>query len=145
MYADDNSGTLALNYATSIDSLAGSWVLGNTKMDSSPLDLQNGTLYSHNTSLPIYHCPADKSTINGTQTIRNRSYAMCGWLHSDQYYYPVIPIKYSDLHNPGPSRTFVLIDENQDSIDNGLLSVRARPVNGNGIICRPAGIAMVAL
>jgi prepilin-type N-terminal cleavage/methylation domain-containing protein/prepilin-type processing-associated H-X9-DG protein len=123
MYPDDNGGILALNDATSDDSLAGSWILGNTKFDTNVSDIQGGSLYPYSKSMAIYHCPADKSLINGTQTLRNRSYAMCGWLHSDQYYYPVIPVKYTDFINPGPASTFVLIDENQDSIDNGLFSV----------------------
>src|ERR1043166_6155150 len=58
-----------------------SWCPDHARTDTNTVDLQSGVLFPYNTSVAIYHCPADKSTIE-TETgelltqLRNRSYNM---------------------------------------------------------------------
>ena len=75
----------------------------------------------------IYRCPADRSMAPfGAKSFpRVRSMSMSCWMNyilnvdigQDKY---VIFRKYSDIVNPGPSMTWVLIDEREDSINDAL-------------------------
>jgi prepilin-type N-terminal cleavage/methylation domain-containing protein/prepilin-type processing-associated H-X9-DG protein len=114
LYALDNDGTVPMNYG-----LPGSWVLGNAKLDTTSSNIQAGVLFPYSTSVAIYHCPADRSTIAGTAQQRFRSYAMCVWIHGDDVNAQPAVTKLSQLLRPGPARTFILADEHEGSIDNG--------------------------
>jgi prepilin-type processing-associated H-X9-DG protein len=75
----------------------------------------------------VYHCPADMSTaVNGGVTRpRVRSMSMNCWMNyllnvdigQDQY---IIFRKLGELKNPPPVKAWVLIDEREDSINDGL-------------------------
>lgn len=76
----------------------------------------------------IYKCPADKSTVNvkGTVMPRVRSMAMLSWVGGNDgkhtwYGGPEwrMYLKTSDMVDPGPSQTMVLLDEREDSINDG--------------------------
>ncbi len=96
--------------------------------------IQNGLIYPYVNSMAVYKCPADQSIIKfGSASMpKPRSFSMNCWLSP----YPGPPrledaatifggtpcrifFKESDLTAPGPSLTFVLIDENANSIDDG--------------------------
>ncbi len=94
-----------------------------------PSNIINGLLFPYNHSLPIYHCPADLSTLetpDGTPLpqLRWRSYNMSqsvnGYPQGDSEYFPLIPAwsKYTAVRQPVPSELFVLIDENADTIED---------------------------
>lgn len=91
-----------------------------------PSNIINGLLFPYNSSLGIYHCPADLSTLetaDGTPLPqpRWRSYNMSqsinGYPQGDPDYAPYIPTwtKYTQVRQPPPSQLFVLIDENSDT------------------------------
>jgi prepilin-type processing-associated H-X9-DG protein/prepilin-type N-terminal cleavage/methylation domain-containing protein len=91
-----------------------------------PSNIINGLLFPYNNSLPIYHCPADQSTLEtpGGQPLaqlRWRSYNMSqsvnGYPQGDPDYYPYIPawVKFTEVRHPTPAGLFVLIDENPDT------------------------------
>jgi len=75
----------------------------------------------------IYRCPADRSMAPFGAKLypRVRSMSMSCWMNyilnvdigQDKY---VIFRKYSDIVNPGPSMTWILIDEREDSINDAL-------------------------
>jgi prepilin-type N-terminal cleavage/methylation domain-containing protein/prepilin-type processing-associated H-X9-DG protein len=72
----------------------------------------------------IYRCPADKSqvTFNGAKYDRTRSISMNGWVgFSTRDWFGSPPyklnFKMTDLVNPGPSQTFVFIDERENTPD----------------------------
>ena len=75
----------------------------------------------------VYKCPAD--TFLSPQQVRAgfqeriRSIAMDAWLGAGEKYYTEVPPvkKMSDLHNPAPSMTWVLVDENPDSINDAMI------------------------
>ena len=105
-----------------------SWCQGDARNDTNTAALQQGLLYPHNKSPGIYHCPADYSTVDGFPNIyRNRSYNMSQSVNGlglllvppDNLAVDVIQrcfLKYSSITNPAPSRLFVFIDENAQTL-----------------------------
>jgi len=96
--------------------------------------IQVGLLYPYNKSVGIYLCPADQSSISSGGTIypHVRSMSMNAWIQP----LPVndstppwnngandsnlrIYLKDSDLTVPGPANTWLFIDENPCSINDG--------------------------
>jgi prepilin-type N-terminal cleavage/methylation domain-containing protein/prepilin-type processing-associated H-X9-DG protein len=118
-YADDHNGTVPMNHADALRSVTNSWILGNAKLDTNFLNIQSGVLFPYNTSVAIYHCPSDRSTISGTSNLRFRSCSMSAWIYGDDPAVTRPVTKVWQLVRPGPAGTFIFIDENEGSIDNG--------------------------
>jgi prepilin-type N-terminal cleavage/methylation domain-containing protein/prepilin-type processing-associated H-X9-DG protein len=147
MYNGDNNGNLApngeMNEGNSPPSLPASpdlqsggkwfqWCPGWLRAyDANATNLlQVGAIYPYVKTVAVYKCPADFSTIKiGTTRIaKPRSYSMNCWLNPFLKYDAAtlfggsparIFRKDSDITQPGPAMTFVLIDENANSIDDG--------------------------
>ncbi|MHC1763817.1 MAG: type II secretion system protein [Verrucomicrobiia bacterium] len=98
------------------------------------VNLQKSILWPYcGNSAGIFKCPADKSMVNvrGVRRPRVRTMSMLnymggrgnnealGW-NSDGWR---IYRKFSDIIDPGPSRTFVFLDEREDSINDGMFVV----------------------
>lgn len=116
----------------------GSWLTLNNKRDPNNW---NHELYTYKSQLwpycggssAIWKCPGDKSTaINaqGAAVPRIRSMSMNNWMGGPAWGNsgPARPassrgwqtfIKSSDMVNPGPSGSFVFLDEREDSINDG--------------------------
>ena len=138
MYVQDNRDQLP---GVSGGSFAGSntWVSGWLDFSNGNPDNTN-TLYLTDVRYSqigpyvqtpsIYRCPADRSIAPfGAKSLpRVRSMSMNCWMNylfdvaigQDKY---VIYRKYSDMVTPGPSMTWVLIDEREDSINDGMFVV----------------------
>jgi prepilin-type N-terminal cleavage/methylation domain-containing protein/prepilin-type processing-associated H-X9-DG protein len=130
LYAVDNRDLLPPN--NSIMSIQGgalstsvSWCPDHAATDTNTVDLQTGVLFQYNTSVAIYHCPADSSTVTGTTRLRNRSYNMSQSVNGDPDYWqiPVIPPtslpawrRFSEIVRPTPTQLFVFIDEHADTL-----------------------------
>jgi len=93
-----------------------------------PSNIINGLLYSYNTSLPIYHCPADLSMLQTPDgqplpQLRWRSYNMSQSINGfpggdpENIYFPSWE-KSTQVVQPPLSSLFVLIDENADTIED---------------------------
>ena len=108
-----------------------SWCPDHARTDTNTVALQSGVLFPYNTSPAIYHCPADKSTVetaDGQQTaqLRNRSYNMSQSVNGYPEYLAALGIqslidlpywkRLSDIIRPAPGRLFVFIDEHQDTL-----------------------------
>jgi prepilin-type N-terminal cleavage/methylation domain-containing protein len=149
MYTDDNSDTLlyASGWYPYTDPDPEVWVTGWLKWwDPSNRsnwdvnqDIKQSPLWRYcNGSAAIWRCPADHSgvTVNGQWRPRVRSMSMNIWVggfHGVDYGlsdgpgppYPRggglwrIYLKMGDMLDPGPSRTFLLLDMREDSIDVG--------------------------
>jgi prepilin-type N-terminal cleavage/methylation domain-containing protein/prepilin-type processing-associated H-X9-DG protein len=88
-----------------------------------------GSLGLYTLNGKIYHCPADNSRVayNGASYPRVRSISMNGWVGYDtrDWSQPAAPpfyklnVKLSDIVHPGPSGTWVFIDERENSINDG--------------------------
>jgi prepilin-type processing-associated H-X9-DG protein len=98
----------------------------DTEID--PSNIVNGLFFFYNKSLPIYHCPADLSTLQTPDgqplpQLRWRSYNMSqsinGFPWGDPYYlWTPSWEKYTQVVQPPPSSLFVLIDENAGTIQD---------------------------
>lgn len=135
MYAQDNEDRLALNKqsqagTTGIDK---TWVSGVLNMANSTDNtnrylLEQSQLYRYCNNLNVWRCPGDRSvsTHGGATYPRVRTLAMNCWLTEGRLAvspgYRVFK-KTSDLTVPGASRTWVLMDEREDSIDDGYFAV----------------------
>jgi prepilin-type N-terminal cleavage/methylation domain-containing protein/prepilin-type processing-associated H-X9-DG protein len=130
LYAVDNQDLLPPN--NSIMAIGGgalatsvSWCPDHAATDTNTVDLEKGVLFQYNTSVAIYHCPADRSTVSGTTQLRNRSYNMSQSVNGDPDYWkiPVIPPtslpawrRFSEIVRPAPTQLFVFIDEHADTL-----------------------------
>jgi prepilin-type N-terminal cleavage/methylation domain-containing protein/prepilin-type processing-associated H-X9-DG protein len=130
MYPDDNNDTLA----PAGDDDKPAWVYGwldfapNNQVNTNTLYLTDPkwSLYaSYIKVAEVYHCPADKSTAleGGKKYPRTRSMSMSqafncqgSWLPAPKY---KVFRKMSDVTDPGPSRTYCLLDEHPDGINAG--------------------------
>jgi prepilin-type N-terminal cleavage/methylation domain-containing protein/prepilin-type processing-associated H-X9-DG protein len=126
MYADDNADTMVLNkwgmIAVGPASVQGSWIVGDTRVETNATNIQNGVLFSYNKSVGIYHCPADKSKVDGRpDLLRNRSYALNCWLNGEAWPGNTDSpfVKDSQLAKPGPVKVFVFLDEHENTIEDG--------------------------
>jgi len=130
MYTDDNHDKLLYS---SVDN---AWVTG--LMDFNPANSSNWDINADITKSPlwpycgksaaIWKCPADRSfvTVNGVQMPRVRSMSMNFWFGGFggvdgrlsgggwRLYF-----KMADLVQPGPAKTWLLLDMREDSIDIG--------------------------
>ncbi len=135
MYAQDNGDRLAGvsggGYASS-DTWCSGWLdFNNNNRDNTNLlyllDPRYSQLGPYTKSPGIYHCPADQSVAPFGNLLlpRVRSVSMNCWMNyilnvdigQGQY---IIFRKYSDILRPSPSMAWVLIDEREDSINDGL-------------------------
>ena len=147
MYAGDHNENLPRN-APGLD--AGKtfqnpcWVAGTMWLDadagqdlteSTNTDLLVGDKYAafgsiggYIKSAAVYHCPADRSTVSflGAVLPRVRSVSMNGYIGGAVQESGFREFaKVSDLSAPGPSETWVFMDEREDSINDGLFAIDA--------------------
>jgi prepilin-type N-terminal cleavage/methylation domain-containing protein/prepilin-type processing-associated H-X9-DG protein len=140
MYSGDNNDYLVNNHTAGNNACGpNAWVTaknilgvgtstGNARQDVTNISIVYGTLYPYNTSFKIYHCPADKSTVNGhPDIVRWRSVSMSvgmNWEDSSEappangsFY------KMTDMVRPKPDMASVFLDEAANSIDNNALGI----------------------
>ena len=136
LYAVDNNDLLPPN--NSVMNLGGgtiaasvSWSPDHARTDTTSKDLENGMLFPYNRSVAIYHCPADRSTVElpdgqKTSQLRNRSYNMSQSVNGYPEYLINLGLpgisdlpawkKFSEIRRPPPVQLFVFIDEHQDTL-----------------------------
>ena len=139
MYAGDNNDKLINNWSPANDQCGpnawvssgsqlgvGSWT-GNARLDPTNSALTHGPLFPYNTSVGIYHCPADRSTLQTADgqplpQLRWRSYNLSqsvnGYPQGAPDLYQIIPAwtQFAEVRQPPPSALFVFIDESTDTI-----------------------------
>jgi prepilin-type N-terminal cleavage/methylation domain-containing protein/prepilin-type processing-associated H-X9-DG protein len=127
MYVDDNHEQLPEAFGPE------SWVEGNLDFNGANRsnwdvnqDLTRSPLWNYcGKNAKVWKCPADPSTVqyNGVTYPRVRSISMNSWFNStDTHWFGEgfrIYHKMSDLVDPGSARTFVFVDEREDSINDG--------------------------
>jgi prepilin-type N-terminal cleavage/methylation domain-containing protein/prepilin-type processing-associated H-X9-DG protein len=135
MYVQDNGdrlpGVSGGGYANS-DTWVSGWLdfNNNNSHNTNTLyltDARYSQIGPYVKSPAVYRCPADHSMARfGSQLLpRVRSMSMNCWMNylfdvdigQDQY---IIFRKYTDIQRPSPSMAWVLIDEREDSINDGL-------------------------
>ncbi|MBI2929634.1 MAG: prepilin-type N-terminal cleavage/methylation domain-containing protein [Verrucomicrobia bacterium] len=121
----------------------GSWLTLNDPRDPNNWDHDQFTKKSPlwpycGNAFDIWKCPADKShgiTRTGQRVPRIRSMSMnnwvggYGWFLSKDPWFPdakrgwKVYLKQADMIDPGPAKTFVLLDEREDGINDGFFAV----------------------
>jgi prepilin-type N-terminal cleavage/methylation domain-containing protein/prepilin-type processing-associated H-X9-DG protein len=138
MYVQDNAdrlpGVSGGGYASS-DTWVSGWLdFNNNNTDNTNTLYLTDARYSqigpYVKSPAVYRCPADRSTAKfGSQMLpRVRSMSMNCWMNylfdvdigQDQY---IIFRKYTEIQRPSPAMAWVLIDEREDSINDGLFQI----------------------
>ena len=103
-----------------------SWCTNVAPYQADPAGIEGGLLFQYNTSLGIYRCPADHSTIEIPGGVklsqpRIRSYNMSLSVNGLSYagqiaaYTPHFD-KFTAIRNPTPAKLFVFIGVNEDEI-----------------------------
>ena len=148
MYATDNADRIPPNNgndqsgASEADFTSGraqyypnSWCVGwldlaaATPDNTNTLFLQRSHLYPYLKSTAVWKCPADHSAQPGNKggTPRVRSISMNNWLDCSSAWNNQtgwrINHKIGDMQDPGPSGTWIVLDERQDSINDGFFVV----------------------
>jgi prepilin-type N-terminal cleavage/methylation domain-containing protein/prepilin-type processing-associated H-X9-DG protein len=106
------------------------WVLGEVT-NIEPEWIKNGLLYNFANNLAIYRCPADKKVVTAGATLRSMS--MNAWMNpiSDETQLDtanyVVFRKQTNIRRP--AETWVTIDENPNSINDGWFLVRPNVPN----------------
>ena len=110
------------------------WVLGRVDQapsDTDPEAVERGLLYDYINSLKVYKCPADKKTgANGQPTVRSMS--MNAWMNpisTENQLDPRYLIFRKQTNIRKPTDTWVTIDENPNSINDGWFLVRPNVPN----------------
>jgi prepilin-type N-terminal cleavage/methylation domain-containing protein len=159
MYVEDNDERLPGAYAAKGGpNERQGWVVGELNYDGGNRsnfdpqeDLAKSPLASYiGNSFGIFKCPADKSTVRvtaagpfqGQRVARVRSVSMNSWVggnldnvRNNEISWWQVPstmrvyLKSTDMAIPGPSMTFVLLDEREDSINDAfwVLSMAGYP------------------
>ena len=145
LYTGDSNDYLVMNnpFATTPDT---SWLTGDM---SNPAQATNanliriGYLWKYNQSLPIYHCPSDKSKVGNIPKVR--SYSLGGQMGSTDNAQgkpwdgqlhmlgnPGYPpnMKFTQITKPPPARALTFVEESELSIDDGFYFIWLPKING---------------
>jgi len=151
MYAGDN-GDAVVNNESNGNAACGAkaWVnagivfprswTGNARLDATDLALRNGVLFDYNQNAKIYRCPADMTTVFGSNgTNRTRSYSIPTGMNWANGTPPDLTDKtaiasfkkFSAMHDPSPVNAAVFMEEAANSIDNNVIGINAGPAVGS--------------
>jgi prepilin-type N-terminal cleavage/methylation domain-containing protein/prepilin-type processing-associated H-X9-DG protein len=149
-YSDDNEDKLvgAAGWSNGGREIP-NWTGGSWLTLSNPRDANNWNhaQYTHRSPLwnytggseKIWKCPADRAfgiNSEGKRVPRIRSMSMNNWVGGPSWGNSgsgwKVYTKDSDLTHPGPSQTFVLLDEREDSINDGYFVVDMAGYPDNG-------------
>ena len=144
MYVEDNNDELPYAYvATGAPMSPFAWVQGTLDFSADPenydpaVNIHKSPLWKYcGNNEEIWRCPSDQSTVRdrtGKTRPRVRSMSMNNWVGGDGTN-PSNPSglwgsewrvyrKMTDMVDPGPANTWVLIDEREDSINDGFFVV----------------------
>jgi prepilin-type N-terminal cleavage/methylation domain-containing protein/prepilin-type processing-associated H-X9-DG protein len=141
VYVGDFNDYFPNNDVGSPSSLAGpsAWIQGNVQQFSTPPQpyatywTSAGVLWPYNSSYAIYSCPSSRAMVNAS-TPHNRSYSISVWLSCNNVSqtksdaYATEALKQSNVKNV--SQTIDFMEENQVSIDNGVIGIFSRTTAG---------------
>jgi len=123
MYAADNDGRLPENPPSGSSEKA--WVKGNMQRAEEATNtwlIRTGEIFPYANNVAVYHCPADLSQFGNVR--RSRSYSMNGWMGSrfmetnSRAAYRTF-IRENELAAARPATLWMLMDENEATIDDG--------------------------
>ena len=121
VYDINTGGPLVAEFNTNV-----TWCPGLAPYDTTPANIQRGLLFPYNRSVAIYHCPADKSSVQTTKGVvlaprRTRSYNLSNAINGhptvaeDVFLQPSFQ-KESEINDPGPAWLFTFLDVHERGI-----------------------------
>jgi prepilin-type N-terminal cleavage/methylation domain-containing protein/prepilin-type processing-associated H-X9-DG protein len=136
MYANDHGGALPPNLSV-YDLSTGApipgldlrltWCAGNVREDVNTANIERGYLFPYNRSTAIYHCPADRARVAGSNVRHTRSYNMSQSVSGIGFgrVLPYLPSfqNLTQIRNPKPADLFVFIDVHEDQIADSLFGI----------------------
>jgi prepilin-type N-terminal cleavage/methylation domain-containing protein/prepilin-type processing-associated H-X9-DG protein len=136
MYANDHGGTLPPNLSvydlSTGEPIPGldlrlTWCAGNARQDVNTANIERGYLFPYNRSTGIYHCPADKARVAGSNVRHTRSYNMSQSITGISFgtilgHLPTFQTL-MQIRNPEPANLFVFIDVHEDQITDSLFGI----------------------
>jgi prepilin-type N-terminal cleavage/methylation domain-containing protein len=135
-YAGDNKDHIPPNPNLDKTDPRAAWVRGILDYTSAYPDntntmfLKNSSLW--NGSLGVWKCPGDKSTSNfgGVRYPRVRSVSMNCYMNNEDWTNSPFKVfeRTTDIA-PSPNQTWVLIDEREDSINNGMFALQDHDID----------------
>ena len=152
MYYGDNNDLLISNdrFAVTYTPPQTYWVSNSsavTPLAAANLDhgIENGTLFSYNKSVALYHCPGDTVQViaGGTGYNRARDYSMNAFMNGNPAdttaAYPNYQLnkKSTQINRPNPTQAFVFVEEDNATIDDGCFGINPDPAT-TGINNKPA-------
>jgi prepilin-type N-terminal cleavage/methylation domain-containing protein/prepilin-type processing-associated H-X9-DG protein len=152
MYIGDSNDALISNdrYAPTYTPPQTYWVSNSaavTPLSVTDLDhgIENGTLYSYNRSVALYHCPGDTIPViaGGASYTRARDYSMNAFMNGNPSDtttpWPAYQLnkKSTQINRPNPVQAFVFVEEDSSSIDDGCFGINPDPTQ-TGINNKPA-------
>ena len=136
LYTTDNNDWLVPNNSVHSPNIVpfeagASWCPGNTRTDANATHIKQGVIFQYNNSAGIYHCPADKSTIETLSgqplpQLRTRSYSLSQSING----YAQLPHadtnapsgispcfrKAAEIKAPGPATCIEFLDVHEEAI-----------------------------
>jgi len=127
---NDQSGWNAARSPFYPNTWCAGWLeFNNTTDNTNRLFLERSHIQPYLKSYDVWRCPADTSMSRhgGTSYRRVRSMSMNNWMNCASAWnganqYKIIK-KTGDMSNPGPAKTWLLIDERMESINDGYFVV----------------------
>lgn len=129
MYTADDNGRLPANYPQTQPAVqsgnTNTWVAGNMRLATDATNqalILQGKLFPYAPNPGVYRCPADPSRVNNLPRVR--SYSMNGWMGSRtmESLYATESfrtfVRESELAAACPAMLWVMIDENETTIDD---------------------------
>ena len=146
MYANDHDGTLPPNLSvydlSTGEPIPGldprlTWCAGNAHKDVTTANIEKGYLFPYNRSTAIYHCPADKAYVAGSNVRHTRSYNMSQSVTGISFgrILGELPTfqKLTQIRNPEPANLFVFIGVHEDEITDSLFGIPLPESSFDGI------------
>jgi len=110
-----------------------SWCTNVAPFDADPAGIENGLLFQYNTSIPIYRCPSDLSTIQTPSGMistlpRLRSYNLSQSVNGLSYVgqisqYTPHYSKFTEIKNPAPTGLIVFLDVHENEIMDTMFGI----------------------
>jgi prepilin-type N-terminal cleavage/methylation domain-containing protein len=122
MYPAEADDQLVANFGgPSNRSPTNSWVAGNAVFNAEPATITDAALFPYVGATQVYHCPADRSLVDGTSTLRLRSISLSHYMHGEGFKanFGADPVLKSTLIRH-PSTTLTFIEEAAMSLDDGV-------------------------
>jgi prepilin-type N-terminal cleavage/methylation domain-containing protein/prepilin-type processing-associated H-X9-DG protein len=147
LYSEDSNDRLPFAYSETAPNSKYAWVNGVLDINNPAKpsnwnveqDIKKSPLWKYLNNAAVFKCPSDQSSVkvNGQMLRRVRSMSMMNFVGGNgdlafsggsQEGWPAntwrVYSKMSDIVNPGPSKTFVLLDEREDSINDAFWCVQ---------------------